>query len=149
MRILFNFLISLTLFIYGINLFSKGIEVLYQKRVKSILEKYTKSPLKGIVLGTIITAIVQSSSLITITTLSFVNSNIITFHNSLGVMMGANLGTCITSFLVAILDISSDNKLLFFLNPNNYIPIFLLLGVFYSFSNGFWSFHVWSFRYAK
>ncbi len=133
MRILFNFLIGLGLFIYGINLFSKGLERLSEKRLKKILEKYTKTKFKGIILGTIITAIIQSSSLTMILALGLVNSSVISFSNSIGIMMGANLGTCITSFLVAFLNISNTNN--FFFNPNNYIPFLLILGLFFSFKN--------------
>lgn len=129
MTILFNFLISITLFIYGINLFSKGLENLCQKNIKFILEKYTKTPFKGIFLGTILTALIQSSAITTITTVGLVNSGIITFHNSLGIIMGANLGTCITSWLVSFLNISKNSKLFLFLNPNTYIPLLLILGI--------------------
>ena len=135
MKILFNFLISITIFIYGINLFSNGLEHLYQKNIKTVLEKYTKTPLKGILFGTILTAVIQSSTLTTITTVSLVNSAMITFHNSLGIIMGANLGTCVTSWLISFLQLSSNSKLLLFLNPNSYIPFFLIMGLFYSFKN--------------
>ena len=97
MTILFNFLISILLFIYGINLFSSSLENIYQKKIKTILEKYTKSSFRGIIFGTLITMIIGSSTITTITIVSLVNSSLITFHNSLGIMMGANLGTCITS----------------------------------------------------
>ncbi len=131
MTILFNFLISILLFIYGINLFSTSLENIYQNKIKDILEKYTKTPLKGIIFGTIITALIQSSTITTIGTVSLVNSNLITFHNSLGIMMGANLGTCITSWFVTFLEMKSNNILLIF-NPNTYIPLILLIGLIYS-----------------
>ncbi len=133
MTILFNFLVSILLFIYGINLFSKALENIYQNKIKTILEKYTKTPLKGIIFGTIITAIIGSSTITTISTVSLVNSNLISFHNSLGIMMGANLGTCITSWLVTLLEVGGSNNLLFLLNFNTYIPIFLLIGLIYTF----------------
>lgn len=133
MKILFNFLISIIVFIYGITLFSNSLSNICQNNIKYILEKYTKNTFKGIIFGTIITAICQSSTLITIITVGLVNSNILTFHNSLGIMMGANLGTCITSFLVSILNISNNNKILLLLNPNTYIPILIIIGLIFYF----------------
>ncbi len=132
MTILFNFLISILIFIYGINLFSSSLENIYQKKIKTILEKYTKSSLKGIIFGTLITMIIGSSTITTITIVSLVNSSLMSFHNSLGIMMGANLGTCITSWFVALLGNKSSN-ILIFLNPNTYIPLLLLIGLIYSF----------------
>lgn len=132
MKILLFFLLSIIIFIYGIELFSNSLSKIYQKNVKTILEKYTKTPLKGIIFGTIITAIIQSSTIVTITTVGLVNSNIITFHNSLGIMMGANLGTCITSWIISFLNIK-NNKVLLLLNPYTYIPILLIISLFFYF----------------
>ena len=81
MTILFNFLISILLFIYGINLFSSSLENIYQERIKDILQKYTKTPLKGIIFGTIITSLIGSSTIVTIGTVSLVNSSLISFHD--------------------------------------------------------------------
>ena len=120
MKILFSFLISILLFIYGISIFSDGLKNIYQ------------TPILGIVFGTITTAIFQSSSIMTITILSLVNSGIITFHNSLGLIMGANLGTCITSFIIAYIN-NLGNNIEFFLNPSSYIPLILLIGIFFYF----------------
>ena len=133
MKIFISFIISIIIFIYGIGLFSNALSKMYQKNIKNILEKYTKTPMKGIIFGTIITAIIQSSTIVTITTVGLVNSSIITFHNSLGIMMGANLGTCITSWFISILNVSNNSKVLLFLNPNTYIPILLLFGLFFYF----------------
>ncbi len=132
MKILFNFSFSLITFIYGINLFSKGLKNSYQENIKLIIKKYTSSPFKGIILGGISTAIFQSSSLITITILNLVNLEIITFHNSLGLIMGANLGTCITSFLVSSLSIKRKN-LNFLFNPISYIPLLIIIGIYFYF----------------
>lgn len=130
MIIFLNFLLSLCIFIYGIQLFSSSLEKLSEKNIQKVLTKYTKTPLKGIILGTIVTAIIQSSTLTTITTVSLVNSNIITFHSSLGLMMGANLGTCITSWLISFLNTGNESISLL-LNPNTYTPILLFIGLFF------------------
>ena len=102
MKLLLNFILSICLFIYGLQLFSNSLGNIHNK-IKIILENYTSSLKRGIILGTIITSIIQSSSIITSITVSLVNSNIITFHSSIGIMMGANLGTCITSWLTSFL----------------------------------------------
>jgi len=131
MKIFFSFIISITLFIYGINLFSSTLEKIMGKNIQQSLKKYTKTPFKGIILGTILTALIQSSTLTTITTVSLVNSGILSFHSSLGIMMGANLGTCLTSWLISILNLGVNSKILIFVNPNTYIPILLGLGLFF------------------
>ena len=133
MKIFISFLFSIIVFIYGIQLFSNSLSNMYQKNIKKVLEKYTKTPLKGIIFGTITTSIIQSSTLVTITTVGLVNSGIMTFHNSLGIMMGANLGTCITSWIISLLNLGNNNTFLMFLNPNTYIPLMLIIGIIFYF----------------
>lgn len=133
MKILLNFIVSIIIFIYGINLFSQSLENIMNKNISKLLKKYTKTPFKGLIFGTIITALVQSSTLITITTVSLVNSNLLSFHSSLGIMMGANLGTCLTSFITSLLNIKVTSKFLFFFNPYTYIPLLLFLSLFFYF----------------
>ena len=126
MKLLLNFILSICFFIYGLQLFSDSLGNIHDK-IKIIIEKYTSSPKRGIVLGTIITSIIQSSSIITSITVSLVNSNIISFHSSIGIMMGANLGTCITSWLTSFLCFNTNTNVI--LNINTYIPILLLIGL--------------------
>ena len=132
MKLLLNFLLSICLFIYGLQLFSNSLGNI-EKRIKTILENYTSSPTRGIILGTIITSIVQSSSIITAITVGLVNSEVISFHSSIGIMMGANLGTCFTSWLTSFLSISSNSS--FSLNPNNFTPILFFIGLICYFKN--------------
>ena len=106
MKLFLNFILSICLFIYGLQLFSSSLGNIHT-RIKNILKKYTKNIESGIILGTITTAIIQSSSIITSITVSLVNANIITFHESIGIMMGANLGTCITSWITSFLCIET------------------------------------------
>lgn len=126
MTILLNFILSISLFIYGMQLFSSSFENI-QEKIKNILKSCTNSPKRGIILGTIITAIIQSSSIITVITVGLVNSNIITFHDSIGIIMGANLGTCITSWITSFLTFEGNTLTIF--NPNTYIPFILLIGL--------------------
>ena len=131
--ILLNFLFSICLFIYGLQLFSNSLGNI-QEKVKKILENYTSSSKRGIILGTIVTSIIQSSSIITAITVGLVNSNVISFHSSIGVMMGANLGTCITSWITSLLSVQSKSSSLIF-NINTYTPILLLIGLYFYFKN--------------
>ena len=127
MKLLLNFILSICMFIYGLQLFSNSLGNI-QIKIKNILKKYTKNAKYGIILGTITTAIIQSSSIITSITVSLVNSNILTFHESIGIMMGANFGTCITSWITSFLSINTRSTP-FFLNFNNYTPLLLLIGL--------------------
>ena len=113
MKLLLNFILSICMFIYGMQLFSNSLGNI-QERIKKILEHYTSSPKRGIILGTIVTALIQSSSIITVITVGLVNSNVITFHSSIGIIMGANLGTCITSWITSFLslDVTSSSPFL-------------------------------------
>ena len=130
--ILLNFIFSVCIFIYGLQLFSNSLGNIEEK-IKKILENYTSSPKRGIFLGTIVTSIVQSSSIITAITVGLVNNNIISFHSSIGIMMGANLGTCITSWLTSMLCLNTNTSVLF--NINTYTPLLLLIGLILYFKN--------------
>ena len=132
MSIILEFILSICIFIYGIQLFSKGISNLVNEKAKNLLIKYTNTKFKGIILGTILTIIIQSSGIVTILTLSFVNSNLIDFSNTLGIIMGSNLGTCFTSWLTSFIN---TNNFLVFLNPTFYTPIFILLGLIFFLKN--------------
>lgn len=132
MSIILEFILSVCIFIYGIQLFSKGISNLVNEKAKNLLIKYTNTKFKGIILGTILTIIIQSSGIVTILTLSFVNSNLIDFSNTLGIIMGSNLGTCFTSWLTSFIN---TNNFLVFLNPTFYTPIFILLGLIFFLKN--------------
>ena len=133
MKLLLNFILSICMFIYGMQLFSNSLGNI-QERIKKILEHYTSSPKRGIILGTIVTALIQSSSIITVITVGLVNSNVITFHSSIGIIMGANLGTCITSWITSFLSLDVTSSSPFF-NLNTYTPILLLIGLIFYFKN--------------
>jgi len=123
MKLLLNLILSISMFLYGIQLFSSSFGNI-QDRIKDIFKNYTNSPKKGIILGTIITCLIQSSSIITVITVSLVNSNVISFYSSIGIIMGANLGTCITSWITSFFSFETTS----FINPSTYTPLFLLIG---------------------
>ena len=92
---------GLGLFLYGMRLMSDSLEKAAGAKMRSILEFFTKTPLRGILVGTLFTAIIQSSSAATVMVVSFVNSGLMDLYQAAGVIMGANIGTTITSQLIA------------------------------------------------
>ncbi|MCW6680156.1 Na/Pi cotransporter family protein [Aerococcaceae bacterium NML130460] len=98
----FALLGGLALFLYGMNMMSNGLEIVAGNRMKSILEKLTANRFVGVGIGALMTALVQSSSAITVMTVGFVNSGLMGLENAVWVIMGANVGTTITGQLIAI-----------------------------------------------
>ncbi len=93
---------GLALFLYGMHMMSDGLEAVAGEKMKQILEKLTSSTFKGVLVGTIITAIIQSSSATTVMLVGFVNSGLMALENTVGVIMGANIGTTMTGILMSI-----------------------------------------------
>ncbi len=93
---------GLALFLYGMDMMSDGLEAAAGEKMKQILEKLTSTTLKGIFVGTLVTAIIQSSSATTVMLVGFVNSGIMALENTVGVIMGANIGTTMTGILMSI-----------------------------------------------
>lgn len=89
-------------FLFAIEKFSKQVQSLIGEKFKLLIEKYTDTPIKGILVGTVITSILQSSTAVSVLLVSLVESGLIPFTNSLGIIIGANIGTTITSQLVAL-----------------------------------------------
>lgn len=100
-KIIFNFLAGLVLFLYGITLLSKGIKSLAKEKAKSIIAKFTTNRFAGVVSGLFATTIFDSSSVAIIMAIAFVNAGVLTSLQSLGVVLGANLGTTISSQIIA------------------------------------------------
>lgn len=101
MDILFNLIGGLALFIYGINLMGDALQKMASDKIRTILGKLTSSPLMGTVVGTIVTSIIQSSSATTVLAVGFVNAGLMSFYQTLGIIFGANIGTTVTSQLIA------------------------------------------------
>lgn len=92
---------GLGLFLYGMKLMGDGLENAAGEKLKGFLEKITSNPVKGILVGTIVTSIIQSSSATTVMVVGFVNAGLMSLYQAAGVIMGANIGTTITAQLVA------------------------------------------------
>lgn len=104
---------GLALFLYGMNMMSNGLEAAAGNKMKSILEKLTSNRIKGVLVGAVITAVIQSSSATTVMVVGFVNSGLMTLNQAVWIIMGANIGTTITGQLIA-LDIGAIAPLIAF-----------------------------------
>lgn len=93
---------GLGLFLYGMKLMSDGLENIAGEKLKSILEKITSNKIMGVLVGTVVTAIIQSSSAITVMVVSFVNAGLMTLGQATGVILGSNIGTTITAQMVSL-----------------------------------------------
>lgn len=120
---------GLAMFLYGMNVMGSGLEKLAGGRLEKILEKITNNPLKGALVGVLITAIVQSSSATTVILVGFVNAGIMKFSQAISIIMGANIGTTITAWILSLAGIEGDALWMNLLKPNNFSPIFAVIGV--------------------
>ena len=120
---LFWFAGGLGMFIYGMQIMSQGLENAAGNKMKSLLEVLTKNKLMGVALGALITAVIQSSSATTVMVVGFVNAGIMNLTQAMGVIMGANIGTTITGWIVSMGEWAS------FLKPSTLAPIAIVIGV--------------------
>jgi len=120
---------GLALFLYGMNAMGDGLAKVSGGKLERILEKLTSSPIKAVLLGCGVTAVIQSSSATTVMVVGFVNSGIMKLEQAVGVIMGANIGTTVTSWMLSLTGIESDNFFMQLLNPTSFSPILALIGV--------------------
>ena len=121
---------GLAFFLYGITIMSTGLEKIAGGRLERILKKMTDGRIRGFLLGTGITAIIQSSSAITVMLVGLVNSGVMQLNQTISVIMGSNVGTSMTAWLLSLTGIDdSSNFLLCMMQPKNFTPILALIGV--------------------
>lgn len=120
---------GLCLFLFGMSVMGDALERRAGGSLKAILGKLTKNKLMGFLTGLGVTAIIQSSSATTVMVVGFVNSGIITLRQSIGVIMGANIGTTVTAWILSLGGISSDNVFVQLLKPTSFTPILALIGI--------------------
>ena len=120
---------GLALFLYGMETMGKGLEKLSGGRLERILEKLTSNPIKAVLLGAGVTAVIQSSSATTVMVVGFVNSGIMKLTQAVGIIMGANIGTTVTSWLLSLTGIESGNFFVRLLKPTSFSPALALIGV--------------------
>ena len=120
---------GLCLFLFGMNVMGDGLERRAGNSLKALLGKLTDNKFKGFLTGMGVTAVIQSSSATTVMVVGFVNSKVMTLKQSIGVIMGANIGTTVTSWLLSLGGISSDNIIMKLLKPMSFTPILALIGI--------------------
>ena len=126
---LLTFVGGLAMFLYGMNVMGGGLEKLSGGKLEHVLERLTSNKIKGVLLGLVVTAVVQSSSATTVMVVGFVNSGIMQLSQAAGVMMGANIGTTVTAWLLSLSGIQGENLLLQILKPTSFAPILAIIGV--------------------
>ena len=99
---------GLALFLYGMNLLGDGLSQASGGRLERILEKLTSNPIKAVLMGAVVTGVIQSSSATTVMVVGFVNSGIMSLKQAVGIIMGANIGTTVTSWILSLTGIESD-----------------------------------------
>lgn len=125
---------GVAMFLFGMSVMGDALEKSAGSRLSSLLDKLTSNPLKGFALGAVVTAIIQSSSATTVMMVGFVNSGVMTLANAIPIIMGANVGTTITAWILSLSGISGEGFLLTMLKPTSFTPILAVIGiVFYLF----------------
>ncbi len=119
---------GLALFLYGMHMLSEGLEKISGGKLERILEKMTDSRWKAVLLGAGVTAVIQSSSATTVMVVGFVNSGIMKLSQAIGVIMGANVGTTITSWLLSLTGLEGDSFLLKLIKPTSFSPVLAIIG---------------------
>ena len=123
-----NMIGGLALFLFGMNTLSGALEKLAGGKLEKWLEKLTSHPVKGVLLGAAVTAVIQSSSATTVMMVGFVNSGIMKLRQAIGVIMGANIGTTMTSWLLSLTALEGDNIIVQLLKPSSFTPILAIIG---------------------
>ena len=120
---------GLAFFLYGMTTMSKSLEKMAGGRLEQMLKRMTASPLKSLLLGAGITIAIQSSSAMTVMLVGLVNSGVMELGQTIGVIMGSNIGTTLTAWILAMTGIESENVFVNLLKPENFSPLLALAGI--------------------
>lgn len=120
---------GLALFLYGMHVLGEGLSRASGGRMEQILERLTSGRLRAVLLGAAVTAVIQSSSATTVMVVGFVNSGIMKLSSAIGIIMGANIGTTVTSWLLSLSGIENGNFWVQMLKPSSFSPILAIIGV--------------------
>ncbi len=126
---IFQLLGGLAFFLYGMHMMSDSLEKIAGGKLEKILKSITSSPLKGLLLGLGVTAVIQSSSAVTVMLVGLVNSGLIKLSQAIGVIMGSNIGTTATAWILSLAGIKGDNSWLALFKPDTLTPILAFLGL--------------------
>ena len=120
---------GLAMFLFGMDIMGKALEKQAGNKLQMILARMTDNPLKGFILGMTVTAVIQSSSATTVMVVGFVNSGLMQLHQAVGVIMGSNVGTTVTSWILSLSGVEGDGFLATLLKPTGFSPILALIGI--------------------
>ena len=125
----FSLLGGLALFLFGMDIMGKALEKQAGGQLQKILSKLTDNPLKGFFLGLGVTAVIQSSSATTVMVVGFVNSGIMELHQAIGIIMGSNVGTTVTSWILSLSGLQGDSFFIQLLKPTSFSPLLAFIGI--------------------
>ena len=128
---LLNFFLGLAMFLFGMHYMGEGLESCAGGRLQHVLEKLTASPIKGFTLGLFVTAVIQSSSATSVMVVGFVNSAVMTLKQAIPLIIGANVGTTVTGWLVSLTSISGAGLVIQLLKPSSWVPILAMAGAYF------------------
>ncbi len=120
---------GLALFLYGMSVMGGGLEKISGGRLELLLERLTSNSLFAVLLGAGVTAVIQSSSATTVMVVGFVNSGIMKLSQAIGIIMGANVGTTVTSWILSLTGVQGDNVFVRLLKPSSFSPVLALIGI--------------------
>ena len=126
---LLNLIGGLSLFLFGMNVMGQALERRAGSKLRSLLEKMTTNKFAGLLTGLAVTAVIQSSSATTVMVVGFVNSGLMTLRQAIHMIMGANIGTTVTAWILSLAGISSGNFFIRLLKPSSFTPILALIGI--------------------
>ena len=125
----FTLMGGIAMFLYGMDLMGKALEQTAGSKLQGILSTMTSSPIRGLLLGMAVTAVIQSSGATTVMAVGFVNSGLLELHQAISVMMGANVGTTVTGWLLSLSGLEGDSFLTQMMNPTAWSPILGFIGI--------------------
>lgn len=120
---------GLALFLYGMTMLGESLAKMSGGRLEKTLEKLTSNPVKAVLLGAGVTAMIQSSSATTVMVVGFVNSGIMKLSQAVGIIMGANIGTTVTSWILSLTGIEGGSLVTQLLKPTSFAPVLAVIGV--------------------
>lgn len=126
---IFELLGGVALFLYGMKVMGSGLERVSGSKLEGILERLSDKTIKGVLLGAVVTAIIQSSAATTVMVVGFVNSGIMKLAQAIGIIMGANIGTTATAWILSLTGIQGDSFFVQLLKPSNFAPLFAFVGI--------------------
>lgn len=120
---------GLAMFLYGMHIMGDGLAKVSGGKLERILENLTSNPVKAVLLGAGVTAVIQSSSATTVMVVGFVNSGIMKLSQAVGIIMGANIGTTITSWILSLSGLEGDNFFITLCKPTSFSPVLAAIGI--------------------